>query len=131
LGLLDESGKPICDKNDLSFANDLPSLETLQSCPGAMSNLTLPTEEFIRRREEINNIIRKQRLKLQQHYLQQQLFYREETRHGRAFNRAVRRSETFSQTAIPIRVDPIPVEPIREAPIRMEVDSSTSNSIFL
>jgi hypothetical protein len=130
LGLLDDKGKPICDKSDLSFANDLPSLETLQSCPGAMSNLTLPTGEFIRRREEINNIIRKKRIKLQQHYLQQQLFYQEESKHGRPFNRAVRRSET-PRIAIPIRVDPIPVEPIREAPIRMEVDSSPSNSTCL
>jgi hypothetical protein len=130
LGLLDENGKPICDKSELSFANDLPSLETLQSCPGAMSNLTLPTGEFIRRREEINNIIRNQRVKLQQQHLRQQIFYREETRHGRPLHRAVRRSET-PRIAIPIRVNPIPVEPVREAPIRMEVDSSTSNSTCL
>jgi hypothetical protein len=130
LGLLDDNGKPICDKKDLSFANDLPSLETLQLRPGAMSNQTLPTGEYIRRREEINAMIRNQRVKLQQQYLRQQLFYGEETKHGRPFQRAVRRSET-PRIAIPIRVNPIPVEPVREAPIRMEVDSSTSNSTCL
>jgi hypothetical protein len=130
LGLLDENGKPICDKSDLSFANDLPSLEKLQSCPGALSNLTLSTGEFIERREEINNIIRKQRLKLQQQYLQQQLFYQEETRHGRPFNKAVRRSET-PQIAVSMQVDPFSVEPVQEAPIQMEVDSSPPNSTCL
>jgi hypothetical protein len=105
----------------------LPSLETLFTCPGALSNRFLSTGEYIGRREEINEIIRKQRVKLQQHQLRQQLLFVEETRHGRPFHRAVRRSETSLRVAIPIKEAPIPVEPIREAPIRMEVDSSASN----
>jgi hypothetical protein len=108
----------------------LPSLETLSTCPGALSNRFLSTGEYIGRREEINELIRKQRVKLQRHHLRQQLLFVEETMHGRPFHRAVRRSETALRVAILIREAPISIEPIREASIRMEVDSSTTNSAF-
>lgn len=77
MGLLDIDNKPIVDKWDCPFKDDLPSLESLRRCPNALSNNTLPANEYVARRQWLNNMQTQHRERVQRQKLRQRNFIEE------------------------------------------------------